>query len=70
LEASAESPVLNPALVVQGWGVRPPRVFIGGKEAHRGADFRYGFERKLERTDLVVWFRIESISPVSLRLEP
>ena len=70
LEAGAESPVLNPALVVQGWGERPPRVFIGGKEAHRGADFRYGFERKLERTDLVVWFRIESISPVSLRLEP
>jgi hypothetical protein len=68
LEASAESPVINPAMVVKGWGEAAPVLKIDGKPAAWGKDFRYGLIRKLEGTDLVVWLQKQSTGTVRVSL--
>jgi hypothetical protein len=68
LQASPESPVVNPAIVVKNWGEVGARLRIDGKPVAWGKDFRYGVVRKLEGTDLVVWMRKESVTPVKITL--
>jgi hypothetical protein len=70
LEASEESPLVNPAFVIRNWGNREVELILNGTVLKRGTDFRYGIEQKLEGTDLVVWIRKESSEPVSLSLKP
>lgn len=60
---SAESPVLNPALVIQGWGEHEAALKLDGIEVPRGKDFRYGFRRTLDGTDLIVWIKCKAVKP-------
>jgi hypothetical protein len=64
LAADAESPVLNPALVIRGWGEGEAALKVDGADVPRGRDFRYGHRRTLDGTDLVVWIRLLSEKPV------
>lgn len=66
LTGSAESPVFNPALVIQGWGEHEAALKIDGKQVLRGGDFRYGHRRTLEGTDLIVWLRLTAASTVRI----
>ncbi len=70
LDATEESPLVNPALVVRNWGNREVALTINGKEVKRGNDFRYGIEHRLDGTDLVVWIRKESTERLSVSLKP
>ena len=70
LKASPESPLVNAALIVKGWGDGGAALEIDGKPAVRGRDFRTGSIRTLEGTDLVVWIKTESTRPVKLVLSP
>ncbi|HXY11160.1 MAG TPA: hypothetical protein VEI52_25230 [Terriglobales bacterium] len=63
LEASPESPLLNPAFVIKNWGESEPTLRIDGKPAQRGPSFRYGFVPTLEGNDLVVWLKLEATTP-------
>jgi hypothetical protein len=65
---SAESPVLNPALVIQGWGEHEATLMLDGAEIPRGKDFRYGFRRTLDGADLIVWIKCTAEKPVRLVL--
>jgi hypothetical protein len=67
-QASARSPLLNPALVVEGWGDAVPALTVNGKPAAWGKDARYGLVSKLEGTTLVVWLRLEAESETSIEL--
>jgi hypothetical protein len=60
--------VINPAMVVKGWGEAAPVLKIDGKPAAWGKDFRYGLIRKLEGTDLVVWLQKQSTGTVRVSL--
>jgi hypothetical protein len=60
LAGSAESPVFNPALVIQGWGENEAALKVDGAEVPRGRNFRYGHRRTLDNTDLVVWIKTAS----------
>jgi hypothetical protein len=64
LEASESSPVLNPAIVIEGWGESDPVLAIDGKTVAGGADFRFGHVDRIEGTDLVLWVRHQSTRPV------
>jgi len=66
LAGSAGSPVFNPAFVIKGWGGNEAALKLDGDEVPRGPDFRYGFRRTLESTDLVVWIKIESTKPIKV----
>ena len=67
LEASDQSPAVNPAFVIKNWGDSPATVRIGGK---RPADavVRTGLVHRLEGTDLVIWVRAQSTDPIRLSI--
>jgi hypothetical protein len=64
LRATAESPIVNPALIVRNWS-GGARVRVNGKP---GA--RIGQIHRLEETNLVVWIEIESRQTVRIEIEP
>ena len=64
LEASERSPVLDPAIVIQGWGESDPVLAIDGKPLAAGTEFRFGHVDRMERTDLVLWLRHQATRPV------
>jgi len=68
LAGSADSPVFNPAFVIQGWGENEAALKVDGAEVPRGRNFRYGHRRTLDGTDLVVWIKTASERPVRLAL--
>jgi hypothetical protein len=68
IKASEESPVVNPAIVVKNWGEGGARLKIDGRPVAGGKDLRCGIIRKLEGTDLVIWIRKESVTPVKITL--
>jgi hypothetical protein len=68
LQASSESPLVNPAFVIKNWGDVEPKLRIDGKPVARGSTFRYGFVPTLEGSNLVVWLQMKSAKPTSLEL--
>jgi hypothetical protein len=69
LEASHESPIQNPAFVVKNWGKRPVSLSIDGKDVPREKDFRFGHNKTVEGTDLVVWVKIQGDKKTSFKLD-
>jgi hypothetical protein len=65
-QATPNSPLLNPALVVHAWGEAAPALTIDGKAIAWGNDARFGFVRSLDGPTLVVWIRFKSTSTTSL----
>jgi Concanavalin A-like lectin/glucanases superfamily len=70
LEASEDSPIFNPALVIKDWGERGVRLKINGHSVPPGPNFTWGHEERLEGSDLVVWFRQQSTHLESITLSP
>jgi hypothetical protein len=60
LEANPDSPVVNPAFIVQNWGNRGAVLSVNGKRIPPGKTFRYGHIRRINRCDLVVWVHLET----------
>jgi hypothetical protein len=70
LRASADSPVVNPALVIRNWGLSPSRVEIDGQGVPAGNDLRLGAVHRLEGDDLVVWIRKDATAPLRITVAP
>ncbi len=70
IDASAKSPLVNPALILKHWGDDSASVTLDGTALPPGPDCRIGRNRTLEGTDLVVWLRQESSRPVTVRVVP
>ncbi|MHC4207761.1 MAG: LamG domain-containing protein, partial [Planctomycetota bacterium] len=68
INASKDSPVVNPAFVIKDWGKSDVELKVDGKKIRRGKDFRVGHRGKLDGTDLIVWFEAESTKPVNVSL--
>jgi hypothetical protein len=69
LDATHESPIQNPAFVVKNWGNRPAKLTIDGKAIPRGKDFRFGHNKTLEGTDLIVWAKTRGDKKTSFKLQ-
>jgi hypothetical protein len=67
--ATENSPLLNPAFVIKNWGTADIKVEINGNEIPRGKDFRYGFNHKIDGTDLISWLRYESADRVNVSIK-
>jgi len=67
--ADADSPLVNPALVVRGWA-SDARFRMNGKELALGDGLRVGHERHLAGDDLVIWLGLESAQPVTIEITP
>ncbi len=70
IEASKESPVINPAIVVKYWGSSDVELKLNGRKIERGRNFRFGHFKRLEGNDLIVWIKTETMEPMEMRLIP
>lgn len=70
LIASKENPIFNPAFVIQNWGEGGAKLKINGKNVKQSSNFKIGYNRRLEGTDLVVWIKKESEKPLKLGIIP
>lgn len=69
LAANDASPLVNPAIVVNGWGDRPARLKINGKPQPWGANARYGIVSTLDGDRLVIWLQLTAQSITTLDIE-
>lgn len=61
INASEESPLVNPAFVLKNWKAHNVNLIIDGKSIERGKDFRYGMEYDVEgKPQLIVWIKYQS----------
>jgi len=70
LLASEQSPVFNPAFLIEGWGDRDAELSIDGESVERGINFRLGHNHRLAGSDLIVWVKKESVKDVRFVLSP
>ena len=70
LDASADSPIVNPAFVVKSWGMIGTQLKLDGKTIERGKLFRYGHRPAEHGDDLIVWIKAESDRPTNVSLLP
>lgn len=70
IAASPDSPLVNPAFVIRGWGMHPAWVEVDSACVREGRGFRQGHEQTEAGTDLVVWLKMESTKPVKIRMRP
>jgi len=69
LEASKESPLLNPAVIIKNWGRQPSRLLLDGKEILPGEDFRQGIRTGPYGDDLIIWMRLDRQKSVTITIE-
>ena len=60
IQASEESPLLNPAIIVRNWGKQKAELRISGREIPDGKNFRQGIVSRPAGDDLIIWLRLES----------
>jgi hypothetical protein len=59
IEASAESPLINPAIIIKNWGRNLSQVKIDDKLVKQGKKFRQGIRSTAQSEDLIIWFELE-----------
>jgi hypothetical protein len=70
LAGSKDRPIVNPAFVFKGWGERKASVTVSGEKFKEGANYRAGYEKKIDGIDLVLWFEGESEEAETLLISP
>ena len=70
IDASSNSPLTNPAFVIEEWGRRGINLQINGERAERGSGYQYGHNPTENGYNLVVWIKAESVEPIRLTILP
>ena len=70
LAATGDSPMANLALLVRDWGEQDAQLALDGEPIPRGQRFRFGHNRRLEGTDLIVWLEAQSALTAVVTLAP
>jgi hypothetical protein len=66
LAATQDSPAINPAFVITGWGSSGADVTLNGREIEPGKDLRIGHRHTVDGSDLLAWIRTESTEPMQV----
>lgn len=69
-DASAASPLYDPAIVIENWGDGAAQLKIDGKPVAWGKSYREGHIDKLQDSDLVIWIERQSAEPLSVEIVP
>jgi hypothetical protein len=71
LQASKDSPVVNPCFVIKNWGGNnKASLKINGKTVEPGKDFRQGIIRDTDGTQtMIIWIKAESDEPMKLQFD-
>lgn len=65
-EASENSPLLNPAIIIKNWGNQSATLSIDGQNIMPGENFRQGIRKGPLGEDLIIWLRLERQKPVQI----
>jgi len=68
VEASEDSPLLNPAIIIKNWGTQLSTLSVDGQKIMPGEDFRQGIRKGPVGEDLIIWVRLFSQKPVKIVL--
>ncbi len=68
IQASKDSPLLNPAIIVRNWGKQHAEIMINGQKIPGGKNFRQGIVSNPDSDDLIIWLRLESEKPLILKV--
>ena len=69
--ATRQSPVHNLPIVIENWGRRDVRIAINGAALRSGAGrYTTGFRTRLDKTDLVLFVKVQSSKPVTVQVKP
>jgi hypothetical protein len=69
LQASKDSPLLNPTIIIKNWGSQLATLSVNAKTIKQGKDFRQGIRKGPFGEDLVVWIRLDKQKPVKIMVE-
>jgi hypothetical protein len=69
LEASNQSPLINPAFIIKNWGQNDAKIMINGTKLQQGADFHLAHKSTLTGSDLIVWIKYQSTDLVTISLQ-
>jgi len=69
INANSDSPIVNPAFEIEGWGRNKTVLIVNGTEVKKGKDYRYGFVDRLDGIDMVTWVRYESEKETKITLK-
>jgi len=70
VNATKESPLINPAIVVKGWGCFGAALAINGKAIEKGEGFRLGHCPGFDSQDLILWIKGQMSSLVEFTVIP
>jgi len=69
MQGSKDSPIFNPAIVINNWPEDSAALNIDGKPVKTGKDFRQGIEYEIDGSrTLVVWIKLQSKKTVKMIL--
>jgi len=70
ISADKESPLYNPAIIIENWDDVEAELELNGKKIMRGKNFRVGLRHTLDGSDLIVWLNYKSDEPTTVKLIP
>jgi len=70
LKASEQSPFAGGSLVLENWGEGNVSITVGKDPAVTGRDYRTGYHRRLDGTDLVIWIPRRTERPFQIHIVP
>lgn len=69
LNSSPAHPAVNPAIIMSGCGDRPVTVSLNGRIGTQNIDYRAGFRKTLNGTDLVLWINQSTTKPLNITVQ-
>jgi hypothetical protein len=66
LDASKESPLYHPAVIIENWGDQKAAIRVNGVRLTEGKEFKQGLIERLDGTHLVIWINRIADEPVEI----
>jgi hypothetical protein len=70
IDASEDSPLVNPAFVIANWTGGTPEVTINGEELRQGKELRIGRHMTLESSDLIIYLKRTETNDTTITITP
>ena len=69
INASKESPLINPAFVIKNWGKKDFALTMNGTTLKQSEDYRFGYNQTINGYELIIWLEKQSESTVNIQLK-